>query len=246
MNARLISPWKHPKSSQYWFRMVIPPRYRDGVGKSEIKQSLGTEDIGEARRLCAARQSEWRKRFEAIDLEERASNARSGLAAVGRYIDAQAIRLGGMDSAIAYELEGVALAEAAYLDKPSSVELGLREGESHPLLEAIYPDPKIRALRDPICLRRASLSASSAAVISGYDSLDRAADYSFDRIVADAVEEALSLAGLPVDVNAEHHQLAARHLLHRLRDYPLAVKETLRAAFPSIPLTKCEGTDVLP
>lgn len=63
MSTRLVSPWKRPNSSLYRYRMVVPPRYRRAVGKGEIKQSLNTADLGEARRLCAIRQGEWLERF---------------------------------------------------------------------------------------------------------------------------------------------------------------------------------------
>ena len=75
MNVRLITPWKRANSSQYWFRMVVPPRYRSAVGKTEVKQSLGTEDLGEARRQCATRQADWIRQFATIDCEIRLREA---------------------------------------------------------------------------------------------------------------------------------------------------------------------------
>lgn len=85
--------------------MVVPPRYRQAVGKSEIKQSLGTSDLGEARRLCAARQSDWLKKFEPIELELKAREARDGVEVIDGYLDQQAKQLGSMDRRRKEELE---------------------------------------------------------------------------------------------------------------------------------------------
>jgi hypothetical protein len=44
MNNRLIAPFRKPNSSFYWFRLVIPERYRQAVGKREILAFLKTRD----------------------------------------------------------------------------------------------------------------------------------------------------------------------------------------------------------
>ena len=48
MRFRVSRPHKHPKSSIPWFRIAVPKDLRAKIGKSEIKQSLGTTDPSEA------------------------------------------------------------------------------------------------------------------------------------------------------------------------------------------------------
>lgn len=52
------SPWKHPKTSVYYFRKVVPAALREILGQTEFRISLGTKDLKEAKRLYpdAARQ----------------------------------------------------------------------------------------------------------------------------------------------------------------------------------------------
>ena len=42
-------PWKHPKTGVYYFRKVVPERLRPLVGKREIKVSLNTKSLREAK-----------------------------------------------------------------------------------------------------------------------------------------------------------------------------------------------------
>ena len=42
-------PWKHPKVGVYYFRKVVPERLRPLVGKREIKISLNTKSLREAK-----------------------------------------------------------------------------------------------------------------------------------------------------------------------------------------------------
>lgn len=53
MVGRMPSPRKHP-SGVYYFRLGVPARLRDAVGAREIKQSLGTKDLREAKRRFPA------------------------------------------------------------------------------------------------------------------------------------------------------------------------------------------------
>ncbi|WP_334356971.1 MULTISPECIES: DUF6538 domain-containing protein [unclassified Bradyrhizobium] len=45
----LGTPKRHPESGIFWFRKRVPDRLREVVGKSEIKHSLRTRDLGIAR-----------------------------------------------------------------------------------------------------------------------------------------------------------------------------------------------------
>ena len=59
----------HKKSKNLWFRMVVPPRHRVTIGRTEIKFSLKTSDPAEAKVAYAAAQVEWRQRFLTLDRE---------------------------------------------------------------------------------------------------------------------------------------------------------------------------------
>jgi hypothetical protein len=54
----MARPWKHPVTSVYWFRKAVPKDLRPLVGKREVKFTLGTKDLRQARRLHAAKQAE--------------------------------------------------------------------------------------------------------------------------------------------------------------------------------------------
>lgn len=233
MSPRLISPWKRPNSTQFWFRMVVPPRYRQAVGKSEIKQSLGTDNVSEARRLCAMRQSEWLKKFELMELELKACDARDGVEAIDRYLDRQAEELGNMDRAIAYELEGIAIAEAYHLASPTPEELGLSSGDYHPLVDNPYP-----AYRDPgtlgmITERRQVLSSIRKGALPGREAVERARHLDFLHVATSAVEEAFAAAGIAVSQDDPRFEIAARHFLEVLNSYPLPDLAMMRTSWPT-------------
>lgn len=233
MNARLISPWKRKSSSQCWFRMVVPGRYRAAIGKTEIKQSQGTTDIGEARRLCAERQSSWLQRFDTIELEMRASELNQSIAAVDAYLDRRAAELGGMDRAIACELEFAALAEAEHLAAFTSEDFGMAPGEYHPLASAPYPAYRETHIRRAIELRRSTLATTTASALPRRQTVDRALALNFPQIAASTIEEALEYAGLNIDGDDPRFTDAANHLLARLIGHPMPELDTLATAFPS-------------
>jgi hypothetical protein len=49
MGFRMIEPWKHPRSDVLWFRKRVPEKFVALMGRREIKFSLGTKDMDEAR-----------------------------------------------------------------------------------------------------------------------------------------------------------------------------------------------------
>ncbi len=49
MRQLMPQPWKHPKTGVYYFRKVVPERLRPRVGKWEIKVSLNTKSLREAK-----------------------------------------------------------------------------------------------------------------------------------------------------------------------------------------------------
>jgi hypothetical protein len=50
-------PFKHPKTGVYWFRRAGPADLREKLGR-EIKKTLGTKDLTEAKRLFTAKLAE--------------------------------------------------------------------------------------------------------------------------------------------------------------------------------------------
>lgn len=50
MNVMAL-PWKHPKTSVYYCRRSVPKDIRQVFGKTEVRRSLGTKVLSEARRL---------------------------------------------------------------------------------------------------------------------------------------------------------------------------------------------------
>ena len=49
MRQLMPQPWKHPKTGVYYFRKVVPEQLRPIVGKREIKVSLSTKSLREAK-----------------------------------------------------------------------------------------------------------------------------------------------------------------------------------------------------
>jgi integrase len=49
MRQLMPQPWKHPKTGVYYFRKVVPERLRGAVGRREIKLSLRTKVLREAK-----------------------------------------------------------------------------------------------------------------------------------------------------------------------------------------------------
>ena len=47
----MAQPWKHPKTSVYYCRRSVPKDIREAFGKTEVRRSLGTKVLSEARRL---------------------------------------------------------------------------------------------------------------------------------------------------------------------------------------------------
>lgn len=67
MRLRVAGLWRHPRSKMLWFRMGVPERYRDRVGRREWKESLGTADEAAARALHARKLVEVRDLMRALD-----------------------------------------------------------------------------------------------------------------------------------------------------------------------------------
>lgn len=73
MRLRVAGIWQHPRSKNFWFRMAVPARFRDRVGKREFKYSLETTDCDVARLRHADKLSEVRALLARLESEELAS-----------------------------------------------------------------------------------------------------------------------------------------------------------------------------
>ena len=73
MRLRVAGIWQHPRSKNFWFRMAVPARFRDRVGKREFKYSLETTDRDVARLRHADKLSEVRALLARLESEELAS-----------------------------------------------------------------------------------------------------------------------------------------------------------------------------
>lgn len=62
----LAQPWKHPKTGVYYCRISVPQDIREAYGKTEIRKSLGTKSVVEARRLFPHIYDGYRFQFEEL------------------------------------------------------------------------------------------------------------------------------------------------------------------------------------
>lgn len=69
MRYRVMKPYKHKKSSNPWFRRVVPADLRDIVGKREIKQSLGAVSHADAVAQIAKLDAQWTGKFARLRRE---------------------------------------------------------------------------------------------------------------------------------------------------------------------------------
>lgn len=73
MRVRVAGIWQHPRSKMMWFRMAVPQRYRQALGKREIKISLQTTDVGLARQRHADKLRETHALFARLDAQQLAA-----------------------------------------------------------------------------------------------------------------------------------------------------------------------------
>jgi integrase len=63
----MARPWRHPKTGVFYFRKVIPERYREFAGMREFKRSLKTSDAREARKRHSAIAGEYDALIERLE-----------------------------------------------------------------------------------------------------------------------------------------------------------------------------------
>jgi integrase len=76
MALAMARPWKHPKTGVYWLRKRIPDDLRPLLRKREEKQSLGTRDPNEAKRVHARALTELAERWANLRSAPRALSER--------------------------------------------------------------------------------------------------------------------------------------------------------------------------
>ncbi len=157
-------PHKHPKSSIPWFRISVPKDLRGKIGKSEIKQSLGTNDPNEAQIQLARLTAEWKSRFQALRNETVADDLARAPELVDEFLKQLADRRhGDLDGAI-YALQKLIAVRALtawgpseYYGRGANVALGYDpdpsmwenwETDPDPLADLI-PEDERNALIEP-------------------------------------------------------------------------------------------------
>ena len=228
MSKRLISPLKRPNSENLWFRIIVPSDLRALAGKREIRGSLHTPSMAEARLLCAAKQVEWNERFDQMRAAATQGAAEDGRRIVDKHLDAQIAKYGTFH-AIAYELEQIAQAECAHLDDPAMLEaeeaaVGLCPGYAQ------YTTPHIDGI---IAARQRVLHRDAAtAPLAGTEAAVRARDAGFWQIARSFLEDAFAAAGVPLDGAEPKVRIAADHFLARLLSYRLPQIDAAAVAHP--------------
>ncbi|EMD84627.1 DUF6538 domain-containing protein [Pacificimonas flava] len=228
MSSRPISPMKRPNSENLWFRMIVPPDLRQAVGKREIRESLHTPKMSEARLLCSTKQLEWNERFAKLREQNAVTAAAEGVQIVDRLLDAR-IAEHGIFHAVAYELELIAQAECAHLDaaeliKPGQAAINLCRAY------ATYADPQVSGVisaRQRV-LHRDVMSAS----LAGTEAASRAHTAGFWQVTSTFLQDAFEAAGLPLDEADPRVYVAADHFLSRLLSYRLPQLDMAAIAHP--------------
>jgi len=93
-------PTTHSLSKNFWFRLVVPERLRESVGKREIRFSLGTSDPEVAKIRQAQELAKWRTRFLELDREIEQEALSRAPALVDGFLEAMGQRNGDYDSAV--------------------------------------------------------------------------------------------------------------------------------------------------
>ncbi|MBN8814129.1 MAG: site-specific integrase [Sphingomonas sp.] len=231
MSNRLIAPFQKPNSSYYWFRIVVPERYRQALGRREVVASLKTRDLGEARRLCAARQQEWLDRFRQIEAATAANASADAMAVIDSYLASETRRLGSRGRVIAHELKGLAIAESCAFvdDDPFS------DGEFERGVVDQASDVYAGLDRKTVELRRDALRCDHAgAVFVGIEAARRIEAAGLWGMAEGFLVEAFAHAGAPCPTDPATVAIAARHFIHLLLDHAQPDLEAYRAAFPAI------------
>lgn len=81
----MARPFKHPTTGVYYFRKAVPADLKRVLGKSEVKQSLGTKDPAQARELFSAVAAQVAAEWKLLRAEPAALTRKQELALAGRW-----------------------------------------------------------------------------------------------------------------------------------------------------------------
>lgn len=81
----MARPFKHPTTGVYYFRKAVPADLKRILGKSEVKQSLGTKDPAQARELFSAVAAQVAAEWKVLRAEPAALTRKQELALAGRW-----------------------------------------------------------------------------------------------------------------------------------------------------------------
>lgn len=87
MVLAMSRPWPHPKTGIFWFRRRVPKDLLALVGKREEKTTLGTKDVGEAKRRHAAHAALVERRWENLRAGARRLNLQEVNAIAGEFYE---------------------------------------------------------------------------------------------------------------------------------------------------------------
>ena len=229
MSTRPIAPLKRPNSANLWFRMIVPPDLRAAIGKREIRESLNTPHMPDARLLCSAKQHEWNCRFEERRSQIATTVALQGADIADQHLDA-CIAEHGASRAISYELEMIAQAEQVHLNSDELLDPGQAAAELCAGYR-IYNDLRTREISH---IRQQALHRSvTTAPVAGLEAVMRARAAGFWQVASDFLEEAFGAAGLPLDPADPRVRVAADHFLGRLVAERPPQLDTAIAAHPT-------------
>ena len=180
--------------------------------------------------------SEWLARFQGFDAVDQSEQAAAAIVAVDRFFDVETARHGGADAVVAFELEGIGLAEDAYIKATTATDLlGHAWLPRRPplLAEEPYPDYRNEQQRKLIASRRDLLShRPEMRILAGREAARRALSLNFWQIASNFIEQASAEAEHDLDVTSPAFAAAAEHYLKRLIKHPIAGLNTLENSLP--------------
>ncbi len=166
----MSQPYKHPKTGVYWIRRSVPKGIRETFGKTEVKRSLRTKDLSEARVLYPIEYDKINQEFIACRREQERKQALAATSVVeqdslsprdiniltARYYNAELSRMQqsktlGEADMLMYDLMAIRLGEwrdgseaaEAVLESVDDSDVGVSSEMEHSVeaeLEAVFGD----------------------------------------------------------------------------------------------------------
>ncbi|KQO68743.1 hypothetical protein ASF22_19500 [Methylobacterium sp. Leaf87] len=146
-------PWPHPKTGVFWFRKRVPKDLLALVGKREEKASLGTKEVGEAKRRHAAHAAQVEVRWASLRAGVRDLSLLEIHAIAGEFYEGRIPEFQAGDFSPFFNLASAGMIER-YVKDPSAEHrkafLGLhgKEIEAHFARKGLRVDPQTRVTLD--------------------------------------------------------------------------------------------------